>query len=867
MTRAEYEAKYGVKPVISTSTLDTTPAPTRMTRKEYELTYGVKPTGITEPTKAGVVPRVLTDIPSDIAETAKGFVGAARQGAQNITEAFTKEGITVPQRIVGATVAAPSAVVNMGAEAVIGAGKLLTTDEFEKTITAKIGEGVQGLAETGLGKFLADSYNNLPESEKYTLSKIIAPIANVVTSAPITKGASVAAESVVKTVPEITNTLKTTTEAFRSGLDKRALDKVVTELGKVEDKYKPIRKANLYDKDIVGSRTRIAQSGVLENAVDSSGTLRTQDAVAAYKTMPITKDGLSLKDVEDVVRKNLENENKTINLNELRRELEIALTNTKGLEGADLTAALRGVEKELKGLAVRADELGNVPLVKIQDAKISTTSNIDFNTPPQTKTYRKAIARVYKEIIESKSDLDVKSVNQELSKYYRDIERLERLDGSKVEGGRLGKYTAALTGTAIGMGAGSVGGGLGSAVGGIVGGEIGALLKGRAMSQTFRGGGQGVPENAILQQAQARANAGKKINLKVADKKVGAPKNVPKTKEIQKIEGQINRNVEMQKKAIKAGDFELVAKLKEIYVALIEKLKEQVRFVRENIKSESGKLDLFGRGDGQSIPRNLSQRNTTTPAKTNSISKTVPEVNQSVKADVEDSMVTENLMRLEATDVKKAEDIGLFLSLQRRAEKGPLSEEDLLDAQRIVEEADGKLPEADMSTTKLADDTLNKSLLEEAKKYKSAEAKLLKTGFENEPYISVNKYDSLETAKNKMAEQLRRDFPDGIELYHMTTSGVDQKIIASGFKGGKDVYFSAVRPVADRVDEFGNELPGLVKVTISPKDYKKIFPDELSFEGENSQETIANFLRNGAEEADITIPKSLANQLVQEQYK
>ena len=40
MTRAEYEKKYGSKPVISKEVdLDTTSAPIRMTREEYDQKY------------------------------------------------------------------------------------------------------------------------------------------------------------------------------------------------------------------------------------------------------------------------------------------------------------------------------------------------------------------------------------------------------------------------------------------------------------------------------------------------------------------------------------------------------------------------------------------------------------------------------------------------------------------------------------------------------------------------------------------------------------------------------------------------------------------------------------------------------------
>jgi hypothetical protein len=161
------------------------------------------------------------------------------------------------------------------------------------------------------------------------------------------------------------------------------------------------------------------------------------------------------------------------------------------------------------------------------------------------------------------------------------LDRLDKLNGRKVEGGRLGKYTSALAGTAIGMGAGSVGGGAGAAVGGIVGSEVGSFLKGKSMAKTFRGGGVGLPENKILQQAKARVEAGGVPKLKVPDLKVGAAKTITKTPEISKIEGQIAKNIDLQKKAIKAGDFTLVSNLKDVYTTLVERLKTQIKVTRK----------------------------------------------------------------------------------------------------------------------------------------------------------------------------------------------------------------------------------------------------------------------------------------------
>lgn len=71
-------------------------------------------------------------------------------------------------------------------------------------------------------------------------------------------------------------------------------------------------------------------------------------------------------------------------------------------------------------------------------------------------------------------------------------------------------------------------------------------------------------------------------DMKVADKAIVAAKNIPKTKEIVKLEAKIAENVKAQKAAIKAKDYTLVAKLKEAYDILVTQLKKAIKYLNEN---------------------------------------------------------------------------------------------------------------------------------------------------------------------------------------------------------------------------------------------------------------------------------------------
>ena len=103
-----------------------------------------------------------------------------------------------------------------------------------------------------------------------------------------------------------------------------------------------------------------------------------------------------------------------------------------GLEGADLVTALKKIDKELDGINVRIKGSSIIDLSYLHDAKIATTKNINYMTPPEKSTYRKAVARAYKTLVEENSQkVDVKGINKELATYYDDIKRLERLDGAR----------------------------------------------------------------------------------------------------------------------------------------------------------------------------------------------------------------------------------------------------------------------------------------------------------------------------------------------------------------------------------------------------------------------------------------------------
>lgn len=637
MTREEYERTYGVAPVLpNPSKVDTTPAPRRMTMAEYQAEYGKKDKKnfltSTEPSfkasegGAGSIVPNITKTFGNIPSSARNL---ARFTAEPVNPLDLDSPMNIGSNLVKSAVATKDIFKEQGLKEGIksvGAGIKDTAKKgvdlwkkagesiygnLEKNVmdsgsTAKgtgtsIGEGVSKIAKLGIEDPL------LIPSALYGGPQAVGSKADEISrlAQTVTRGADTSLSNVANKAKNAYSDLNAGRTAAKNA---KATSVIEEEIYNIENNYSKTRKANDYSKDSgASSRRRIAETDVLADSVDENGLIRTQQpggAVERYTKQTI--DGR-----EGVVRQNLVREGAKVNLKEVERELSIALQDST-LEGADLIAALNGVKKEIAGLKLRADEFGDVLLEKIHDAKINTTKNINFQTPPETATYRKAVARTYKEIVENKSKTNVREVNKELSKYYEDIERLKALDGKRVRGGKLGKYTAQIAGNIVGGAAGgAVGGMTGAAIGALVGGETSAFIKGKTMAGTF-GKERGMPvvKNPVLEKALADSKLPPQMDLTKPDARVGVKKNIPKTPEITKLEGQIAKNVAAQKAAIKAGDFTLVAKLKEVYQHLVAKLKEIIQTIKDTPNKQGGfiKNPLSPNAKSGKSPRGQSQQ-------------------------------------------------------------------------------------------------------------------------------------------------------------------------------------------------------------------------------------------------------------------
>lgn len=321
--------------------------------------------------------------------------------------------------------------------------------------------------------------------------------------------------SQLKTVQKFAGDLNTLRKETFGTKPESIINKRVEALNNLDSQYAKLRKTGAYDKNHDASVKRIASTDVLSDAVDESGKLRTKNAVEQYTKQ--TLDG-----AENVIRTNLERTGETISPDALTKTLKAKIESNNQLQGRAKTAALKNVEAEVAGYSTDAN--GNIPLTAVQDAKVATYKVIkDFATPVEYKTYQKALGEGLKTAIEDNSSFNVGEVNAEIGKYLQDIAYLEKLDGTVVKGGKLGKYFAQISGNIIGGAAGAaIGGPLGSAAGTVIGGELGSKIKGNALQRTLAGEtGYVAPKNPIIEKAVQTGNSPR---LGLPAPKEGAPK-------------------------------------------------------------------------------------------------------------------------------------------------------------------------------------------------------------------------------------------------------------------------------------------------------------------------------------------------------
>lgn len=410
------------------------------------------------------------------------------------------------------------------------AGKVVgkITPDFIKELSGKGSKAIQDFAA---------HHEIFPENISKGITKV-ADKAEVIANAPFKKAGQPIIAIKNKIMPD----------------EKKIIEGRIKALGEIENSRAPIRNyvAKQEAKGFNPKEFISKNSDLIQGAVDKEGTIRTKQpggAIEQYQEF--------IKPQESIVRDTLEQEGKIVHLDDVEKHLTDAI-NKSNMKGSAKVEALNGVKKEIAGLRLDADEAGNIPLATIHDAKVSKYAHVNYLNP-ETGASDKLIAKGLKQIVEDNSSGPVKKLNEELAHHYANIGYLERLDGSKVKGGRLGKYLAKGIGAMIGSGLGPVGT--------LGGAELGGMVQGKIMSSTLsRGIGKDLESSALMKEAQSSLrNKSLNQNQATSDIKVNKnpiSKSIPESKFTASQGGEISKVLidSIDKKVTNPTSFEISIK-------------------------------------------------------------------------------------------------------------------------------------------------------------------------------------------------------------------------------------------------------------------------------------------------------------------
>ena len=277
------------------------------------------------------------------------------------------------------------------------------------------------------------------------------------------------------------------------------IDNRIDSLQQIENNNGPVRRiVTNATKSGIDVKKLVSQTDLLVDSVDGNGNINTIEKGGA-----VDQFNQFMNQYESAVSDGLKREGISIPIKDVYRALK-SMADSSNIAGASKVGLVNKINAEIKGLGLDVDGNGNISLDKLQDAKITTTNAIDY-TKPQTKIVAKMIATAYRTLIEKNSQLPVNELNTELAKYYSIADFLESLNGKKVEGGKMMKYFAQVTG--------AIGGSHFGLLGTIIGAELMGKIKGFNLSTTFGEPFGGTMEATPLMKTTALQNTLPRLGL------------------------------------------------------------------------------------------------------------------------------------------------------------------------------------------------------------------------------------------------------------------------------------------------------------------------------------------------------------------
>ncbi len=479
MTRAEYEAKYGV-PVAST--------PVKMTRAEYEAKYGQKPVSqsflsSSSPSFSASQTGKISDVPINVAKAFGNIPSSARnliRGAVAPVNPFdTESALNIGANIVKGGQALSDIFGTAGFVGGVKAIKEGVVDTFGKGVdmaksvaSMTPAEITQKVAITGIeDPLLIPSLLYAPSKirgtgiTKDTISTLAKPVTRGVDTSLETvlpKAKEVASESVDLLRKKAVDDLEQTYSELSSGttLGKK-------KIAKIETKTEMLNRAGTEGKTPM--RT-LSEEGIIPKR--SGPKLDTFDQANQYRQ--------KITPLRDANRNAL----KEVGLSTTPRkldELEMrAIEYAKTPQNID-AGRFDKMEKEIRAefdLLRKNYPTGEIPLSKVDEIKSARWDNvfknkglIDADVLKKDSEYAiaKSLQKDIEEVSAKSGNAEVAQLNREIGDRLEAAKFLEDLNGKTIKGGRLLKYVTTAIGSSVGT---TLPGRLVGALGGNLVGEL-----------------------------------------------------------------------------------------------------------------------------------------------------------------------------------------------------------------------------------------------------------------------------------------------------------------------------------------------------------------------------------------------------------
>lgn len=238
--------------------------------------------------------------------------------------------------------------------------------------------------------------------------------------------------------------------------------------------------------------------------VDADGVINT-----AQGSLELDK---LVKQYSPILDEAINQEGKKVSFAQFSRDVLNAIKD-KQFEGDVYKRYIQKIKNDLVSYKQYVDDKGMIPLSVLQNIKKAKYGIINWKNPEMKIADRK-IAQVAMETIENVSEnVKVKEFNQALAKMITMRDVLDGINGSKVKGGRLGRYFSSTIGSVIGTVAGSPLGPAGSLAGGTAGSLISDTVRSSQLKNTFNKAGS-VLKNATYKLDDVLQDTSKDVSSK-----------------------------------------------------------------------------------------------------------------------------------------------------------------------------------------------------------------------------------------------------------------------------------------------------------------------------------------------------------------